>query len=240
MKDNLSARKNLKIICNRLELEVDERKPNVMFKAIYTLTREQTRRICEWIAHLKFSDGYASNLAHCVNMKELRLHSMKSHDCHVFMQKLTPITFHEMLPKSVWSALTEVICERNRPSRNEDLAMNDTQRHIIKMYILINYEVVMPYYESCLNELYEHYHSEDPIIKVKDEINYTGNKLLKLHYWGPTAGVTTFPCYFVNGYNFQTQRHSVGKLTVNCGVCVKSSSYTDTDSDFYGILEEVI
>ncbi|KAL0298810.1 UNVERIFIED_CONTAM: hypothetical protein Sradi_6540800 [Sesamum radiatum] len=41
-------------------------------------------------------------------MKELRLHSMKSHDCHVFMQKLIPIAFREMLPESVWSALTEV------------------------------------------------------------------------------------------------------------------------------------
>ncbi|KAL0458241.1 UNVERIFIED_CONTAM: hypothetical protein Slati_0451300 [Sesamum latifolium] len=79
-----------------------------MSKGVYTLTREQKRRICEWITRLKFSDGYASNLAHCVNMKELRLHGMKSHDCHVFMQKLIPIAFREMLPESVWSALIEV------------------------------------------------------------------------------------------------------------------------------------
>ncbi|KAL0433577.1 UNVERIFIED_CONTAM: hypothetical protein Slati_2692000 [Sesamum latifolium] len=41
-------------------------------------------------------------------MKELRLHDMKSHDWHVFMQKLILIAFHEMLPEPVWSALTEV------------------------------------------------------------------------------------------------------------------------------------
>ncbi|KAL0420333.1 UNVERIFIED_CONTAM: hypothetical protein Slati_3056200 [Sesamum latifolium] len=41
-------------------------------------------------------------------MKELRLHDMKSHDFHIFMQKLIPIAFREMLPKSVWSTLTEV------------------------------------------------------------------------------------------------------------------------------------
>ncbi|KAL0401327.1 UNVERIFIED_CONTAM: hypothetical protein Slati_4162600 [Sesamum latifolium] len=172
----------------------------------------------------------------------------------------------------------QVLCKRNRPSRNDDLAMNDTriqqsifnfprrdsgaskkrwlsglERHIIETYILTNCEVVTPYYELFLNELYEHYDFEDPIIeelvatqfkdwskrRVKDEITYMDNKLLKLHYWGPTAEVTTFPCYFVNGYNFHTERHNVGKSTFNCGACVKGSSYTDMDNDFYGILEEV-
>ncbi|KAL2230661.1 UNVERIFIED_CONTAM: hypothetical protein Sindi_1660500, partial [Sesamum indicum] len=44
----------------------------------------------------------------CVNMKELRLHVMNSHDCHLFMKKLIPIAFSELLPELVWSALTEV------------------------------------------------------------------------------------------------------------------------------------
>ncbi|KAL0411932.1 UNVERIFIED_CONTAM: hypothetical protein Slati_3782900 [Sesamum latifolium] len=80
----------------------------MMSKVVYTLTKEQKRDICEWISHIKFSDGYASNLARCVNIKEFRMHSMKNHDCHVFMQNLIPIAFCEMLPKHVWSALTEV------------------------------------------------------------------------------------------------------------------------------------
>ncbi|KAL0317354.1 UNVERIFIED_CONTAM: hypothetical protein Sangu_2149700 [Sesamum angustifolium] len=41
-------------------------------------------------------------------MTELRMHKMKSLDFHVFMQKLVPIVFHEMLPELLWSALTEV------------------------------------------------------------------------------------------------------------------------------------
>ncbi|KAL0412281.1 UNVERIFIED_CONTAM: hypothetical protein Slati_3817800 [Sesamum latifolium] len=63
---------------------------------------------CEWIKGLQFPDGYASNLARCIDMMELRMHGMKSHDYHVFMQKLIPIAFREMLPEHVWSALTEV------------------------------------------------------------------------------------------------------------------------------------
>ncbi|KAL2248427.1 UNVERIFIED_CONTAM: hypothetical protein Sindi_2695000 [Sesamum indicum] len=97
MMDNMNARKDLKIICNQPELEVDERKPNVMPKSVYTLTKEQKRRICEWISHLNFPGGYAFNLAHCVDMKELRFHGMKTHDYHIFMQKLILIAFLEML-----------------------------------------------------------------------------------------------------------------------------------------------
>ncbi|KAL0331774.1 UNVERIFIED_CONTAM: hypothetical protein Sangu_1722900 [Sesamum angustifolium] len=41
-------------------------------------------------------------------MKELGLHGMKSHDCHVFMQKFTSIAFREVLPQLIWSALIEV------------------------------------------------------------------------------------------------------------------------------------
>ncbi|KAK4400370.1 hypothetical protein Sango_1143100 [Sesamum angolense] len=84
-KDNMNARRNLKIICNHPELELDECRLNVMPKAVYILGKEQKRRLCQWIRGLRFPDGYASNLAHCVDMMELQMHGMKSHDCHVFM-----------------------------------------------------------------------------------------------------------------------------------------------------------
>ncbi|KAK4385939.1 hypothetical protein Sango_2717900 [Sesamum angolense] len=65
-KDNMNARKDLKMICNRPELELDEHRPNIMPKAVYKLGKEQKRR------------------------------------------KLMSISFREMLPGHVWSALTEV------------------------------------------------------------------------------------------------------------------------------------
>ncbi|KAL0301752.1 UNVERIFIED_CONTAM: hypothetical protein Sradi_6452000 [Sesamum radiatum] len=36
------------------------------------------------------------------------MHGIKSHGCHVFIQKLILIAFHEMLPEPVWSTLIEV------------------------------------------------------------------------------------------------------------------------------------
>ncbi|KAL0420386.1 UNVERIFIED_CONTAM: hypothetical protein Slati_3061500 [Sesamum latifolium] len=371
-KDNLNARQDLKSICNRLELELDERRPNVMPKEAYTLSKEQKRRVYEWIKGLQFPDVYASNFARCVDMMELRMLGMKSHGCHVFMQKLIPIAFREMLPKHVWIALIEVsllfqsICsttldvhklhelknniaiilcnlekifplaffesmehlivhlpyearvggpvqyrwmylferflrelkkkvknkahleasiveayiteeiglfmsqyfessvqyKRTMPRRNDERANNDhgiqvsifnypsrasgapkkrwltgSERHIIETYILTNCEVVTPYYKSYLNELYQHHHWGDPIIdqlvstgfndwfkrRVHLMLNSTENELLKSHYWDSSAEVTSVPCYFVNGFNFHTERHNTGKSTMNCVSLGRSS-----------------
>ncbi|KAL0287406.1 UNVERIFIED_CONTAM: hypothetical protein Scaly_2765000 [Sesamum calycinum] len=105
----MNAHRDLKIISNRPELELDEHKLNVMPKAIYTLGKEQKRRVCEWIRGLKFPDGYASSLARCVDMMKLRMHGMKSHDCYVLIQKLISIAFREIFPKHVWRTSTEIM-----------------------------------------------------------------------------------------------------------------------------------
>jgi len=36
------------------------------------------------------------------------LYGMKSHDCHMFMQTLIPLAFHDLLPEGIWDALTEI------------------------------------------------------------------------------------------------------------------------------------
>ncbi|GLT96598.1 hypothetical protein SLE2022_142080 [Rubroshorea leprosula] len=79
-------------------------KPN----ATYVLTREQRALVCQWLKELRFPNGYASNIAQCANMQELRLSKMKSHDCHVFMQRPLPIAFRDLLIEEVWGPLTEV------------------------------------------------------------------------------------------------------------------------------------
>ncbi|KAL0292430.1 UNVERIFIED_CONTAM: hypothetical protein Scaly_2590300 [Sesamum calycinum] len=84
-KDNLNAHKDLKNICNRLKLEVDKHRPNAMPKAAYILTKEQKKKICEWLRGLRFPDGYAFSITRWVDIANLRLHDMKSHDCYVFM-----------------------------------------------------------------------------------------------------------------------------------------------------------
>ena len=107
-KDNLNARKDINLYCSRPEIAINDENSRLMRKAVYTLTKEQKKKICEWVHCLRFPYGYASNLARCIDMNEYKLRGMKSHDCHVFMQRLIPIAFREMLPDFVWGSLTEL------------------------------------------------------------------------------------------------------------------------------------
>ncbi|GLT41667.1 hypothetical protein SLA2020_157120 [Shorea laevis] len=109
-KDNTNARMDLQLYCNRPELELIPQQDGTALKpnATYVLTREQRALVCQWLKDLRFPDGYASNIARCVKMHDFRLSGMKSHDCHVFMQRLLPIAFRDNLIDAVWGPLTDV------------------------------------------------------------------------------------------------------------------------------------
>ena len=104
-KDNAKSREDLREFCRRPELHANHGKYP---KACYTLDKPAKQVLCEWVKNLRFPDGYASNMGRCVDMRKHKLFGMKSHDCHVFMQRLVPIAFRELLPLNVWQALTEL------------------------------------------------------------------------------------------------------------------------------------
>ncbi|KAL1321612.1 hypothetical protein AAHE18_14G139500 [Arachis hypogaea] len=108
-KDNEKARLDLAELCKRPDLHLRHVGDNCWSKpkAAYTLTSEQQQDMYRWVQQLRFSDGYASNLARCVSLSQGRFIGMKSHDCHIFMQCLLPTAFRE-LPTNIWKPLTEL------------------------------------------------------------------------------------------------------------------------------------
>ncbi|XP_052176681.1 uncharacterized protein LOC127790985 [Diospyros lotus] len=95
-KDTVKSREELNQYCRRIT------------QPTFTLNKKEKVVLCAWVKNLKFRDGYVSNMARCVDTKKLKLFGMKSHDCHVFMQRLVPVAFRELLPQKVWEALTEL------------------------------------------------------------------------------------------------------------------------------------
>ena len=57
---------------------------------------------------------------------------------------------------------------------------------------------------------------------------------------GPLRKVKTFPVYYVNGYKFHTEQHGSDRATMNSGVCIKGSNHSATETDYYGVLMEVV
>lgn len=109
-KDNAKARVDLAKICDRASMHLihNARGRPAKPRAPFTLAAEQKREVCRWAKSLRLPDGYSANISRRVNMDECRFYGMKSHDCHVFMQRLLPIAFRDVLPAPIWEALAQI------------------------------------------------------------------------------------------------------------------------------------
>ena len=67
-------------------------------------------------------------------------------------------------------------------------------------------------------------------------------KSLSLLSLGPERKCKCYNGYFVNGYVFHTEEYGQGRKTYNNGVCVcvKGSTNSELEVDYYGRLEEVV
>jgi len=76
--------------------------------AKYTLTKDDKKKLCDWLKCVKFPDAYASNIGWCVNKLLGKLSGMKSHDCHVFIQRLLPVAIRGNLTPKIRTTLNEL------------------------------------------------------------------------------------------------------------------------------------
>jgi hypothetical protein len=60
------------------------------------------------VKDLRLLDGFVSNLGRCVDLKELKMSGMKSHDFLVFKKCLLPISLEELFPTNIWAVLIEL------------------------------------------------------------------------------------------------------------------------------------
>ena len=87
-------------------------------RACYSMSPEEQLRFCEFLKGVKLPDGYASHIARCVNVTDRKIIGLKSHDCHVLIQRILPVGIRGMLTKDVTDVVSELgdffqhLCER--------------------------------------------------------------------------------------------------------------------------------
>ncbi|CAL2229910.1 unnamed protein product [Prunus armeniaca] len=69
--------------------------------AFFSMKPNDKKEFLKFVSSVKFPNGYASNIARCVNVDGGKFTGLKSHDCHVFMQRLLPVGIRHLLPKDV-------------------------------------------------------------------------------------------------------------------------------------------
>jgi len=109
-KDNAKARKDLAKICNRPSQHLKQ-KSNGKWdrpRAPFCIDKNDKPTILKWFQELKFPDGYAANIKRGVNLTSRKILGLKSHDYHIFMERLLPTAFRGFLPENIWKCLAEL------------------------------------------------------------------------------------------------------------------------------------
>jgi hypothetical protein len=57
---------------------------------------------------VKFPDGYAANLKKCVSADGCKLQGLKTHDCHILLQRILPTGLRGMMHQDIYKAVAEL------------------------------------------------------------------------------------------------------------------------------------
>ncbi|KAL0533261.1 hypothetical protein IC582_030477 [Cucumis melo] len=108
-KDGLNARRDLADLKIRPELTpINGDKKNFIPPTCYTLTKKEKRFLLKTLSEMKVPRGYSSNVRNLVSIEDSKLNGLKSHDCHVLLQQLLPVSIRYVLPKHVQYAITSL------------------------------------------------------------------------------------------------------------------------------------
>lgn len=104
------TRQDLKEMGIRAELHPieDELGKTTLPTACYILNRKEKEIFCNTFKQLKVPDGYASNISRGVQLKPPKISGLKSHDYHILMQQLLPLSLRKTLKKEVRATLIKL------------------------------------------------------------------------------------------------------------------------------------
>ncbi|KAK3212193.1 hypothetical protein Dsin_016899 [Dipteronia sinensis] len=76
--------------------------------ACYSLSSTEKRGLCQFLHSMKLPDGMASNISRCVNTRDCKISGLKSHDCHIILQRLLPVALRGYLRRDIREIIIEL------------------------------------------------------------------------------------------------------------------------------------
>ncbi|XP_050280987.1 uncharacterized protein LOC126721937 [Quercus robur] len=111
-KDNYKARLDFADMGIRSELHLRRKGDDkyMILPACFHMTPSKKDGFLQVLWDVKVPDGYASNISRRVNLKECKISGLKSHDNHILMQQLLPITLRRSLSSHITGPLIKLAC----------------------------------------------------------------------------------------------------------------------------------
>jgi hypothetical protein len=80
----------------------------VIPKARYTLSKAKTIEFCNFLKEAKFPDSYAANIERCVTAEGSNVQGLKTHDCHILLQRILPAGMRGLLDDDICQVIAEL------------------------------------------------------------------------------------------------------------------------------------
>ncbi|XP_071714966.1 uncharacterized protein [Rutidosis leptorrhynchoides] len=129
-----------------LKPKTKSKKDGQFFKPLpkYSLKPEDRVSFCKFIKEVKLPDGFGSNFRHKVNKDNTNITNMKSHDCHIMMQRLLPVGVNAFLDETISTPIMQ-LCAFFKQICARELMVADmlkAQKQLIKL--LCTLELIYP------------------------------------------------------------------------------------------------
>jgi hypothetical protein len=72
------------------------------------LKPKERKEVMSWMQDLKFSYGYTVGFRRVVDFEKGKINGLKSHDYHIFTERLLPVIFRRYLNDDVWTTLAKL------------------------------------------------------------------------------------------------------------------------------------
>ncbi|GKA76577.1 hypothetical protein Tco_0783038 [Tanacetum coccineum] len=145
-KDTAKARQDLQMLGIRSGLWLGQTKNGKCLKpqAAYSFTPENRKKFCQYIKGVKLPDGFGSCFKHKVTDNDTNITGLKSHDCHIMMQRLLPYGLQNYLPDKIAKPIIE-LCSLFKQICSATLMEDDMLKAQIKVVdILCDLELIYP------------------------------------------------------------------------------------------------
>ncbi|GKE27599.1 zinc finger, PHD-type containing protein [Tanacetum coccineum] len=145
-KDTAKARQDLQRLGIRSGLWLSQTKNRKCLKpqAAYSFTLEDRKKFCHFIKGVKLLDGFGSCFKQKVTNNDTNITGLKSHDCHIMMQRLLPYGLQNFLTDKIAKPIIE-LCSLFKQIYSTNLMEDDMLKAQIKVVdIMCDLELIYP------------------------------------------------------------------------------------------------
>ncbi|XP_050217554.1 uncharacterized protein LOC126668392 [Mercurialis annua] len=165
---------------------------------------------------IRLPDGYASNLSQCVSVQDCKVMGMKSHDYHIFLQRL--------LPASICGSL-----------RSEWYVLNNCED--VDEYLKIHIEKLQK--ESVIDVQKIHQAEFASWTPTCYWFGFSNRSYIYVLGLGPDIRIARYSGIIVNGVRFHTIERDNFRQTQNNEISV-TGEHKSKEIEFYGVLTDII